>query len=271
MGYIVFADESGIGPDSPCYSIGALIVPEGVHDRFVAAFEERRRRHGVGHELKWNRVQSSHGPINFVLEWVDLIHRSSLMFQSIVVLKKAYRAWQGGSREKEQAFYKTYTMLTKDIASRHDGDARVLIDGRCDSYGKQHEVVEKISNHMLAQLGSRSRIETVTKADSRLVPGIQMADVLTGAINAAHRAFLDREFSLSRGKRVLVDRLAEMLGWDALHYDTMPNPDFNIWHFPMTEYRAVPATREVKPQTTIRYVTPEDLGLPPPAVAGEAP
>lgn len=53
-------------------------------------------------------------------------------------------------------------------------------------------------------------------------------------------------------------RLANLLGWDALHYDTYPHSKFNIWHFP-TEYRAQPATRSVERARLVPFIRPEDL------------
>jgi hypothetical protein len=52
--------------------------------------------------------------------------------------------------------------------------------------------------------------------------------------------------------------MARLLGWDAPHYDTMPNDKFNIWHFPI-EYRALPGTRDVTPAGIVPFITATDL------------
>ena len=90
------------------------------------------------------------------------------------------------------------------------------------------------------------------------MPGIQVADMLTGAINTGHRLQLDPTIQINRGKRLLLARMAQVLGWDALCYDTWPDTKFNIWHFPQ-EYRAQPATKNVMFASTVPYVTPDDL------------
>jgi hypothetical protein len=255
----VFADESGTSRESPCYSIGAITIPATSLESFNKKFYDLRQSHGVIDELKWNRIGKGHGAINFVLAWVDLILRSrTLAFDVIVVNKSLYRNWHGSSADKERAFYQTYTQLLHNRARQSSEQFEIYIDNRSDSYEHHDEVVEIITNRMLARLHSDARLHHVTKADSKLLPGIQVADVLTGAINAGHRLHLDPKLELRLGKRILLDRFATMLGWNALCFDTMPNSKFNIWHFPI-EYRAVPKTAQVKAIKTVPYITPDEL------------
>ena len=74
--------------------------------------------------------------------------------------------------------------------------------------------------------------------DSKLTPGIQVADMLTGAITAAHNLHEKPGLQIAPGKRLLIKRLAAVLGWTDLRFDTYPTSVFNIWHFP-TEYRCL--------------------------------
>jgi len=258
--HLVFADESGTDADCPCYTIGALAVPARVQDAFLGAFAALRDKHHVMHEVKWNRVGKTYGVLNFVLDWMHLIQRTALTYNAIVVKKAPYWKWSKPGADRDEAFYTTYTQLINHVASSRQGNYEVYIDRRPDRYPKHDEAMGAIANHMLAKAASRSKIELVEKSDSKLVPGIQIADVLTGAINASHREYLDSSFRLFKGKRLLVDRLAHMLGWNALYYDTMPNAIFNIWHFPWQEYRAKPATKPVRLARDVPYVERSDLG-----------
>src|SRR6185295_18538497 len=88
--------------------------------------------------------------------------------------------------------------------------------------------------------------------------GVQVADLLTGAITAAHARKLNGNLPLNPGKRLAIDRLAEILGWDDLCYDTMPSTRINIWHFPR-EYRAFPQTLPVSWSQHARYVSAADV------------
>lgn len=260
MSRIAYSDESGTAAGAKCYTIGIVTAPDAKQSEFEEWFRELKRMHGVREELKWTRIRKSHGAINCLLDLLRQIMTSPfLTYDAIVVHKELYRNWQGDVTQKEVAFYKTYTQLLRHIARRTKDMVEVYIDDRSDSYSKQHEVIETIGNHMLAQLQSSGRLTSVTKASSKDVVGIQAADILTGAINAAHQRYLDPKTQFHAGKVLAIKRLAEMLGWDDLCYDTMPDPRMNIWHFPL-EYRDVPRTHAYRFRETISYVSAKDLG-----------
>lgn len=259
MARIGFADESGTDSRSPCYTIGVVLLGGDEREPFSAEVDRLRQAHGIAYELKWTRIANSHGAINFMLAALDLILRSpTATFDAIVVNKALFRNWRGDTTKQERAFYQTYTFLLRHVLARVRDTAEISIDARSDSYAKQHEVVETIGNRMLAKLASTGRIETVKKVDSKTSPGIQVADLLTGAVNAGHVLHLKPDTQVHRGKLLAISRIAEMLGWDHLCYDTFPHPKFNVWHFPI-EYRANPASRNPVPATTVPYVTLADF------------
>jgi hypothetical protein len=258
MKRVAFADESGIDGRSSCYSIGAVSVDADRVDAFQEFFKSKLRQHGVQGEAKWTRVRMGHGLINFALDALSSILRSdSASFDIIVVNKSLFRNWTLRLVTKETAFYQTYTYLLRHIVSRAKVTADVYIDDRSDAYAKRHEVVEKIGNNMLQKLANKGRLGTVCKVPSSQYVGIQIADLLTGAINAAHSLRLNPRLPIHPGKRLAIERLAEMLGWDDLCYDTMPSDKFNIWHFPI-EYRSFPKTKNLE-LDVIRYVSSVDL------------
>lgn len=159
---------------------------------------------------------------------------------------------------QEDAFYQTYTYLLRHIADRAGQPATIFIDDRTDSYPKRDEMIETIGNHMLSQLASDGRLIGVQRVNSRESVGVQVADLLVGAINAAHYRQLNPSFPLHPAKQLAIKRLSELLGWDDLCYDTMPSDKFNVWHFPK-EYRATPKTRWVYPANRVPYVSEIDL------------
>lgn|SRR5262245_13162557 len=235
MPTIAFADESGTDANSPCYGIGVVCVAADAVGAFETYVNDLKRQHGVQGEVKWTRIRKSHGAINFALGALDAILRSRTATLDVMVVRKdQYRNWRG---DTEIAFYKTYTQLLRHIARRTKETATVLIDARSDAYSRSNEVIETIGNRMLARLNSAGKLAGVEKVDSRDRIGIQVADVLTGAITAGHIRYLDRGFGMHNGKIVTVGRIAQMLGWDALCYDTFPHDKINIWHFPI-EFRA---------------------------------
>jgi len=259
MTRIAFADESGIDGKTNCYTIGVVSFDANCLEGFEDYFKSKLTIHGVQGEGKWTKVRGSHGLINFTLDALNSILRSkSASFDAIVVNTSLFRNWSSPLMTKEDAFYQTYTYLLQYIANRANLPSEVFIDDRSDSYAKRDEMMEKIGNNMLAQLASAGRLTDVHKVNSHDCVGVQVADLLTGAINASHARLLNARIPLHPGKRLAIERLAQMLGWDDLCYDTMPSDKFNIWHFPL-EFRAVPRTRAVNPTTQIPYVSLVDL------------
>lgn len=259
MTCIAYCDESGTSANSRCYSIGVITVPESEQDTFEEWIANLKTGHGVNDELKWHKIRKGHGAINCALDLLYGIAKSqSWTYDAIVVHKELYINWQGNAQQLETAFYKTYIQLLRHVASRTKGATKVLIDNRVDSYRKQHEVVETIGNRMLTRLESKGRLESVQKVDSKQNPGIQAVDIITGAVNSAHQRFVTPDLKMHNGKHVAIERLACLLGWDDLCYDTWPDPRINIWHFPI-QYRAVPATKRYTVAGNVPYVAASDL------------
>lgn len=256
---IAFADESGIDGSTKCYAIGVISIDKSRLEAFNDVFGRLKKEHGVSQEVRWKSVGNGHGLINLGIDWLDRILRSNTArFDVIVVNTEQYRKWSQRGADREEAFYVTYTFLLRHIAKQVRVTTDVFIDDRSDGYPKQHEAVHTIANRMLDQLHCTGRLEQVTKVRSHDHPGIQVADMMTGAIAASHRLFLDPNTPLNAGKRLAIERMAAVLGWDALHHDTFPHDKFNIWHFPQA-YRAVPESRKIRVSRLVPFITPSDL------------
>lgn len=259
MSRVAFADESGIDGSTKCYAIGVVSVAKNRVANFNQVFENLKLQHGVNQEVRWKSVGRGHGLINLGIDWMHRILKSNTArFDVIVVNTEQYRKWSSRGADREEAFYVTYTFLLRHLAKQVRVTTEVFIDDRSDEYPKQHEAVETIGNHMLAQLHSSGRLAKVTKVPSHEHPGVQVADMMTGAVAASHRLFLDPKTRLNPGKRLAIERMASLLGWDALHYDTYPHDKFNIWHFPR-EYRSVPQSQHVPVPRMIPFITADDL------------
>jgi len=258
---IAFADESGIDGNPKCYAIGVVSVAKNRLGSFNAVFEQLKKEHGFSQEVRWKSIGKGHGLINLSIDWLYRILKSNTVrFDVIVVNTEQYRKWSQQGADREGAFYATYTQLLRHLARQVRVTTEVFIDDRSDEYSKQHEAVETIANRMLNKLHSSGRLDRVTKVRSHDYPGIQVADIMTGAVAASHRLYLDPKARLNAGKRLAIQRMAALLGWDALHYDTYPHDKFNIWHFP-TEYRATPESRPIRVPRMIPFITPADLGI----------
>lgn len=254
-----FADESGTTDGLPCYTIGVISVATDKLSEFESHYNMLIDKHGVSGEVKWTRVRTSHGLINFALEWLhDIFNSETATFDAIVVNKSLFRNWGRSETNKENAFYQTYTYLLRHLVARTSSISDIFIDDCSDSYNKRHEMVETIGNHMLNKLASSGRLNSVTKISSKSSPGIQIADILTGAINSSHIRHLDSRHSINNGKTLAISRLAQIIGWDDLCYDTYPHEKFNIWHFPI-EYRGKPSSKNPSFKNILPYITNDDL------------
>lgn len=94
--------------------------------------------------------------------------------------------------------------------------------------------------------------------DSKHHLGLQVVDILTGAVNSGYLKYLNPRLELSVAKELAFERMAALLGWDVFHYDTFPNKDFNIWHFPQ-EMRAMPGSKSIRPDYNVPLVKREEL------------
>ena len=259
MARVAFADESGIDGSTKCYAIGVVSVAASRIGHFNQVFESLKRKHGVDNEVRWTSVRNSHGLVNLGIDWLHrIVTSSTARFDAIVVNTALYRKWRD-SAGREEAFYRTYTFLLRHLALRVREETTVMIDDRSDEYPKRHEVVETITNRMLAQLHATGRLKDVIKVRSHDHPGIQIADMLTGAVASSHRLFLDPAAPINAAKRLAIQRMASLIGWDALHYDTFPHDKFNIWHFPL-ECRGTPASRKINVARLAPFITPAELG-----------
>ena len=200
------------------------------------------RGRNITHELKWSDTPSR-AHIEAACEGVEVLLNNGARFYSIITEKATFRNWQ---KDKEEAFYQTYQLLASHVARSGDDPFEMRIDQRSDSYGKRTEVVRIITNYATAKRHGTADLLDVTMIDSRTNVILQMADMLIGAITADTHKYLSDDRAHSIAKDELVRRFAAFVGWHRLCYDTYPNTDFNIWHFP-TEFRARPSTRQIQP------------------------
>ncbi len=242
MTRIAIADESGIQAGNKVYGIGAFVMPAQSHAKLDQHLRGRLAERNITHELKWSDTPSR-PYIEFACEGVELLLNCGARYYSIIVEKATYRNWH---QDREEAFYQTYQLLASHIAKSGDDAFELRIDERSDRYDKRADVVRIITNYATAKRQGTADLLDVKMIDSKVSVILQLADMLTGAITADSHRYLTGDAPLSPAKGELIKRFAGLVGWDRLCYDTLPNPMFNIWHFPI-EFRARPRTLRVRP------------------------
>ncbi|UJR83641.1 Hypothetical protein I5071_57100 [Sandaracinus amylolyticus] len=159
------------------------------------------------------------------------------MFHCIVFRRAAVKAELHSSRDIQ--IRKHFGMLLrKKIAyfSKAGADRRyrVRVDPLPTRYAREHEAVGNIVNAQLRKdLGDlRDDLDTpllhdIRACDSARTVGIQVSDVLLGAVLAAWQQQVS-----SAPKLKLLAHVAWQLGWNDLRSDTKPHVwKFNVWHF----------------------------------------
>lgn len=250
-----FADESGISKGSPCYTIGILNVPTDYLPEFNFHIEEIYKDSGVQGEIKWEKIRKSAGQINLCINILKFLLNSPCTFHAIAVSKAPYVKWH---KDEENAFFTTYNQLLKQSSKGLNANCKVYIDQKSTKYPKQDEVMQIITNYMLAKLPTSSKIEHVNMENSKLHWGLQAVDIMTGAVNSGYHLYFNPKAQMQNAKKIAISRMAAILGWDQLAYDTMPNDMFNVWHFPI-ETRAKPGTRPIIPNYSVPVLTRKEF------------
>ena len=183
MEYVAFGDESGTTGSDRCYGIGLLCVRKDTLHIFNERVQKLKDKYGIVGELKWSKIKNSAGQANICIELLSMVLKNSCCFHSIIVVKNMYNNWQ---MDRELAFYQTYTMLVKNVAKQIKSDVEVIIDQKIDKYKKNDEVTGIIANRMLARAGIKTLVKSVTMHDSKHHLGLQVVDILTGAVNSGY-------------------------------------------------------------------------------------
>ena len=227
--FVAVADESGTHAAAPCYTIGALILPSYEFDLHTRALQAILDRHDITDEIKWTKIGSFRRRNEAAIEGVEYFLESGAQFSAIVVKKIGFKKWEA---DHEDGFYHAYYELAKHLASKHLGTIELRMDERQDHYDKQHEVMGIITNHVLARRSIPSSLVSVEKLDSKDHVVLQVADILTGAINSSTASYR-ADSKMNGDKADMIDQISGLVGWDSLHYDTYPSKIFNVWHFPL--------------------------------------
>lgn len=229
--YLIYCDDTGI--NKPYYGWGSLWIPSEARGRLSQWITELRLEHNFckDEEIKWNGVSRRNR--RFYEALVDgFFCRNWLMFHAIVVkkslVKREFHEHMGQARLKHLG-----SLLTNKIEffgrGRPDKAYHVRVDplGAHSGYSKEDERLYAITNALLTQKLGVPAIHSLMVADSKKTVGIQLADVLLGAIVAPWQASFGSEH-----KEAISRRVFEHLGWDDHLADTSMNVwKFNIWHF----------------------------------------
>ena len=227
--YVIFCDESGID-GAQHYGFGSIWMPWERRGDFAKLMRTVMERHRYTSEIKWNRVCKEH--LWFFRDLVRTFFETKwLMFHCLVVRKGDIDKTRHDG-DYDLARQKHFTMLLRKkieffAKGCTDKTYRIRVDPIASHYAKADEVVQIVGNNQLRQQLGYDAIHDVIECDSEETLGIQLADLLVGAVVAAWNGKVT-----SIHKQALQQSIAEYVGWTDLQADMRPDEwKFNVWYF----------------------------------------
>jgi hypothetical protein len=164
--------------------------------------KEIKARHGLWprFEVKWTKV--SPALLVFYRDYLDyFFDDDDLHFRALIADKRSLRH-DDFAQTHDDWYYKMYFNLLKVLLAPGDR-YRIYLDVKDTRGGvKLEKLHEVLSNNMYDF--DRKTIERLQQVRSHEVEGLQLTDLLMGAINYANRGAVD-----SAAKRALVERVRE--------------------------------------------------------------
>lgn len=228
--YLVYCDESGVD-GKRLQGFGTLWITYERRGDFQKLWKELHENFFPPSEVKWQKVKKN--TYDFYEALVDeFFKRNWLMFHALIISKEEVDL-SLHENDWDLARRKHFTRLLANKIKRFARPGkqyRIRVDPIASRYEKADEAAEKILRSMIKQdssLANHNIVHSLTTVDSKTSPGIQLSDLLLGAVMAARHKEVTAEPKLK-----LIQRIASHLGWDDLESDTMPAAQkFNVWRF----------------------------------------
>lgn len=227
--YLVYCDDSGLH-GSTHYAFGSFWIPAERRGDFPALISALRDKHGMRDECKWHKISARNEP--FYLDLVEMFFRRPWMMFHCLIVQKSYVDKAAHDGDYDLARRKHFALLPKTkIQMLCSGGARKAYHLRVDPlpsrYKKADQAAEKIINASLQNEIGQPAVRTLFTRDSKTTSGIQVADVLLGAVMDDWAGS-----STTAPKQRVKKAIADCLGWSDLNADTLPSEwKFNIWTF----------------------------------------
>lgn len=243
--YLVYCDESGVD-GQVYYGFGTLWMPWERRGDLTGLVARLRERYRYTDEIKWTAINRRSA--EFYRELVgEFFARSWLMFHCVVV-RKGY-VDRRRHKDFDEARRKHFAMLLRSKMKFFSSGARdkvyhVRVDPLPSRYPRADEAAFKIVGSSLKKELGRVLLKSLITVDSRSSVGIQVADLLLGAVMSEWQGAATADF-----KKSVRAEVAGYLGWPDLRADTRYSEwKFNVWYFhdPTRGGEREATTRDVK-------------------------
>jgi hypothetical protein len=202
--YNLYCDESShLEKDGhPFMVLGTVWCSAEKSHEIFQRLKEIKARHGLSprFEVKWTKV--SPALLAFYRDYLDYFFDDDhVHFRALIADKRGLRHDRFGQTHDDW-YYKMYFNLLKVLLTPGDR-YRIYLDVKDTRGGtKLEKLHEVLSNNMYDF--DRKAVERLQQVRSHEIEGLQLADLLMGAINYANR-----EATGSAAKRALVERVRE--------------------------------------------------------------
>jgi hypothetical protein len=247
--WLIACNQAGVSGETH-YGFGTLWMRYDRRGDFHSAFMRVAQEVGCLEGFTWDSVRRG-ASYSLGRGLVDHFFRTPTLSFHCLVVEKAIVNLDCHSNDFDLARRKHFTMLLANkikamirARRRRDQEFRVWVAPLASRYEKAEEAVEVITANIVGEFTGRKPVVIVTKRTASETPGIQLSDLLLGAVIGAWNPE-----ALNREKRMLQAQIAGYLGWLDLRADTF-NTDrkFNIWKFydPVREPARSATTRPTK-------------------------
>lgn len=181
MKFEVFCDESGLEvltdpKNHPYMAIGGIWIQSDFRETFKNQLQAIKERHEVLGEVKWKKVSPAYLPL--YTDLVDyFLNTPDIRFRAIVIESDKIDKVKFSQNDAELSFYKFYYQLLHHWIFDFN-DYRIFLDHKINRDKKRLHTLHKA----LRNANLSSEITAIQALPSEQVLGIQLADILTGAV-----------------------------------------------------------------------------------------
>lgn len=211
----LYCDESRHLPHDrePFMLLGLVSCPADKVRAYHLELRALSREHGLtdDYEMKWTHVRPGKLPFyQAVLAW--FLAKEDVAFRALLLPDKAQVFERLPDDSQDMAYYRLYSQLLR-AAMEPEASYRAFLDQKDTRGGEKVRELENLMRHHTDDSDGNTvlGLQQIQSHETRL---LQLADVLLGAVGAAHRAA-----PLSTAKQSLVTQLVDGIGCP-LNWDT---------------------------------------------------
>ena len=223
----VYCDESCHLPNDgqPLMVLGAVWCPVDKSREISVRLREIKEAHGLppDFEVKWSKV--SPAKQGFYRDYLDYFFDDDDLHFRAWVAHKAGLAHSDFGQSHDDWYYKMLFGLLEPLI-RPDARFRIYLDKKDTRSARKVVKLHDVLCNNLYDF-DRKILERVQVVESYAVEGLQLADLLLGAVS-----YVNRGLAGNAGKETLIARIRERTGYTLTRPTLLREPKFNmfVWH-----------------------------------------